>query len=93
MKLLMMPDLKQEYVDSLMCAMNAELIENIHDYKVFFDEIKNTEAIVLFHCSQDKDRTDLASALLLHILGYDQELIMQDYLTSNTAIDKIDMQR
>jgi hypothetical protein len=37
---------------------------------------------VLFHCSAGKDRTGVATALLLSALGVDRETIIQDYLAS-----------
>ncbi len=39
----------------------------------------------LFHCTAGKDRTGWASALLLHIAGVDSEVILQDYLLTNTV--------
>lgn len=38
---------------------------------------------VVFHCSAGKDRTGFAAALLLSVLGADQEDIARDYLRSN----------
>lgn len=38
----------------------------------------------VFHCSAGKDRTGLAAALVLHALGVDDDVIMQDYLATNT---------
>lgn len=37
---------------------------------------------ILFHCSAGKDRTGLASALILLSLGVDRETVMEDYLAS-----------
>jgi protein-tyrosine phosphatase len=38
---------------------------------------------VLFHCAAGKDRTGVASALILTAVGLPAEVIMQDYLLSN----------
>jgi protein-tyrosine phosphatase len=38
---------------------------------------------VLFHCMAGKDRTGIAAALLLRILGVDDETIQRDYLLTN----------
>lgn len=39
---------------------------------------------VLWHCTSGKDRTGLAAMLLLSALGADEELIVEDYLLTNT---------
>jgi protein-tyrosine phosphatase len=38
---------------------------------------------VLFHCMAGKDRTGIAAALLLRLLGVDDETIQRDYLLTN----------
>lgn len=38
---------------------------------------------LLFHCTAGKDRTGVASALLLGLLGADEQTIVADYLASN----------
>jgi protein-tyrosine phosphatase len=43
---------------------------------------------LLFHCSAGKDRTGLASALILHALGADRETVMEDYLASAEHLRK-----
>lgn len=40
---------------------------------------------VLFHSASGKDRAGLAAALLLSLLGFDDEYIIADYLYTNTA--------
>jgi protein tyrosine/serine phosphatase len=38
---------------------------------------------LLFHCAAGKDRTGFATAMILHALGVNEELIMRDYLSSS----------
>ncbi len=38
---------------------------------------------ILFHCSQGKDRTGLGAALILAVLGVDEETIIWDYMLTN----------
>lgn len=45
---------------------------------------------ILFNCSLGKDRTGFLAALLLVTLGVSEDIIMQDYMTSN---DHLDLQR
>lgn len=42
---------------------------------------------VIFHCSEGKDRTGLATLFLLSVLGVDPETIRQDYLFSNRLLN------
>jgi len=38
----------------------------------------------LFHCAAGKDRTGVAAALILSVLGVDRETIIDDYTATNT---------
>lgn len=44
---------------------------------------------LLFHCTQGKDRTGIASMLLLSVLGADLQTIMDDYLLTNQFNEKL----
>ena len=54
-------------------------------YKPFFQQLLNLPdtTAVLYHCTAGKDRTGIATALLLSALDVPQEKIMEDYLASN----------
>lgn len=82
-------DFKPADVDSLMINANKGFVESIRDYRPFFDAIQQDQSIVLFHCTAGKDRTGLASSLLLYILDVSEETIMTDFLKSNEAISKL----
>jgi len=58
-------------------------------YRGFFEILlqANGEA-VLWHCTQGKDRTGIAAALLLTVLGVSKETIIDEYLLSNQAMQK-----
>jgi protein-tyrosine phosphatase len=43
----------------------------------------------LFHCSAGRDRTGVAAAMLLELLGVERERIMADFLESNTAFPRL----
>ncbi len=43
---------------------------------------------VIVHCSQGKDRTGIACALLLDTLGVGRAAIFEDYLATNATIDR-----
>ncbi len=40
----------------------------------------------VFHCTAGKDRTGFASAMLLRVLGVDEETVMQDYMLSEELL-------
>ncbi len=59
-------------------------LNTISQYQAFFHALQELEdGALLFHCTAGKDRTGLATYLLLHALDFDQEIIMADYLFSN----------
>ena len=54
------------------------------NYAAFLQLCKNNkEGAILFHCSEGKDRSGLAAALLLYCLGVSKEDIIYDYLKTN----------
>jgi len=58
-------------------------------FAVFMRELVDTpEGTVLFHCTQGKDRTGIASALILAALGADRETIIQDFDATNKVYEK-----
>ena len=55
----------------------------------FFRLVLATETgAVLYHCTQGKDRTGIASALLLAALGADRETIIADFDATNKVYEK-----
>lgn len=60
----------------------------IETWKTFFRMLIDQPGSYLWHCTQGKDRTGMAAALLLHALGVDEELIMEDYLQTNLYLQK-----
>src|SRR5207248_11765553 len=45
---------------------------------------------VLFHCAAGKDRTGVAAALLLTVLGADRDVVRADYAASAAALPEIE---
>ena len=52
-------------------------------FEIFLN--KPEDAAILFHCAGGKDRTGIVSMLLLSALDFDKDIIMQDYMMTNTA--------
>lgn len=57
-------------------------------YKNMFDALLETEdGAFLWHCKSGKDRTGLASMLILTALGADEDTIMEDFLLTNSVYE------
>jgi protein-tyrosine phosphatase len=60
------------------------ITDHVQEYRKFFEILSLTENLPLvFHCAAGKDRTGLASVLLLWSLGAGWSDIWKDYLDSN----------
>ena len=76
-----------------MTELTRELTrDHASEYEDMFASILGHQGIqdgggFLVHCSAGKDRTGVAVALILHALGVPEEVIFQDYLFTNEAID------
>lgn len=55
-------------------------------YSEFFRELLDLPPgrSILFHCTQGKDRTGCAAMLILSALGVSENIIMEDYMLTNT---------
>ena len=60
----------------------------VHDNALRFAELFRlllaSDAPLVFHCTAGKDRTGFAAALILLALGVPRDVVMQDYLLTNT---------
>ena len=76
-----------------MTELTRELTrDHAADYENMFASLLGHEGLqqgggFLVHCSAGKDRTGVAVALILHALGVPEEVIFEDYLFTNEAID------
>ena len=52
-------------------------------YAALLDRILRSEGTMLWHCTQGKDRTGLATAFLLSALGFDRKTIVDDFALTN----------
>jgi len=53
-------------------------------YAALFDEMAAGDGAVVFHCTAGKDRTGIASALVLTALGVDRDTVIDDFMLSET---------
>ena len=71
--------------DNYMIQMYRNMVtdfESVKALKKFFNIILTVDGGVLFHCSSGKDRVGVCSAILEHLLGVNEELILKDYAVS-----------
>ena len=61
--------------------------EQSESYGELFRRLAAGRVPVLFNCSAGKDRTGVAGALILSLLGVPRATIEEDYLLSNTMLD------
>lgn len=54
--------------------------------RVLFERLEADAPPILLHCAAGKDRTGIASALLLHALGTPFEVIEEDYLETQNRL-------
>jgi protein-tyrosine phosphatase len=64
-----------------------------HGYGLLLTSIEASPGPLVYHCSAGKDRTGWATAVLLSILGVPHDVVMQDYLASNTYLVEKNRQR
>lgn len=61
----------------------------IFEYRKFFNILQNPRNTgVIYHCTAGKDRTGIATALILSALNVDWQTIEDDYMLSNYFLEK-----
>lgn len=82
--------MKKKGPEAIMIDIYGNLAENekiSEIYRNFFALLQNEKELpLLYHCTAGKDRTGVATALLLFALGADEESVMDDYLASNAYL-------
>jgi len=73
----------------------ASLYRQVHNHAAHLlvdlvTEISDADGPVLVHCAAGKDRTGIAIALVLRLLGVGHEEVVVDYLLTEKASDAID---
>lgn len=73
--------------EEMFLSMHSGMLRSedvLSQYRKFFHLVQNPDLLpILFHCTAGKDRTGMATVLLLSALGVDYPLILENYLASN----------
>ena len=75
--------LRRTYIELVDTEEGQEAYRNL--FKVLMADDKR---VVYFHCSQGKDRVGIAAYLIESALGVSLDVIKEDYLLSNVAMEK-----
>lgn len=79
-----------EIIDSagFMQEINRDFVANqMPQYREMFRFLLTGEHPILIHCASGKDRTGFGAALILGVLGVDEETIIDDYLLTNKFLE------
>ena len=92
LKFLRTGDLSPEAVRAYMQSAYRRIPMETGNQSVFREGFKalasgEADAGFLVHCAAGKDRTGIFCALVLDDLGVNQDVIVEDYLLTNTAVD------
>lgn len=67
--------------EKFMNSMYKDMLSESKEYSSFIHSILNQETpAFLFHCTAGKDRTGVGAVILMHILEFETETIMEEYL-------------
>ncbi len=70
-------------VNSFLQYMYGSLVFDSRAYQAMFDALLNEQVPILLHCTAGKDRTGVASMLILLALGADRRVLHKDYMMTN----------
>jgi protein-tyrosine phosphatase len=82
------PDRTVELMKAAMMSFYADLpYDHMESYRRMFGELVAGRVPLVFNCSAGKDRTGVAAALILSVLGVARETILADYSLSEQLVD------
>ena len=88
----------QPVTEAIVVALMQDLYRSLvddhaHRFAELFEQILQADAPLVFHCTAGKDRTGVAAALILLALGVPREVVLQDYLLSNSLYQRPNVER
>jgi protein-tyrosine phosphatase len=88
MAVLKAPDATPETVRQAVIGFYRQMPDQFADqYSEIFHHLAAFNSPLLFHCTAGKDRTGLASALILTVLGVPRDQVIADYVLTEKAGD------
>lgn len=89
-KVILDPNADAKTAHYLMRNLYVGFAKSLIDFKPLFEALLTVEKPLLFHCTAGKDRTGIASALLLYALGVDEDIIIEEFYLSNKYTRSLD---
>ena len=86
-KLLKQGGSEDDYIEGMCELYRTIAIDHATHLRELYQAIAAGDTPMLIHCAAGKDRTGIAVALLLDLLGIDRELIFADYVRTNELLD------
>lgn len=81
-------ELAQNNPDEFMISLYRDYLHLSPTLKPLFQEIINQKEPFLFHCAAGKDRTGVVGALIMQILGFQKEDIINEYVLLDPRVLK-----
>ncbi|WP_208592213.1 tyrosine-protein phosphatase [Gracilibacillus suaedae] len=76
--------------ENILITMNRRMVEQTDVWKNLLQALLDDSTVPLvFHCAAGKDRTGVGSAVILRTLGVSEELVLEDYMKTNQAINQL----
>jgi protein-tyrosine phosphatase len=86
---LKMPNKRPEQSRALMMSLYKKLPHEFRGaYRALFVHIANGDLPLVFNCTAGKDRTGVAAALVLTVLGVPRETVIDDYVLTEQFFDQ-----
>ncbi len=76
----------EETMELMRQTYRAFASDNRHRYRELFLHLLASDDPLVFHCTAGKDRTGFAAALILLALDVPREVVLEDYLLTNTHL-------
>ena len=76
-----------EFIEFMMNVTRDIARDHVDAYKELVAQLVAVDRGFLLHCSAGKDRTGFGAAIILKALGVSDDLIFEDYLISNQAVE------
>jgi protein-tyrosine phosphatase len=83
------PDSEKSVADHITASYRTMPFRFASIFRALFIELSLGNVPLVFHCFAGKDRTGIASALILTALGVPRDVIMEDYAMTNMVADMV----
>jgi protein-tyrosine phosphatase len=88
-RMLKSPDTGADHMQQMMVRVYRQLPYEFEDsFRALFQHLTNGDLPLVFNCTAGKDRTGVASALVLTALGVPRETVLDDYLLTEQFFER-----